>query len=116
MSPLMSITRVCSETLRTSNVVAASGIVVPLGAAHGALFVVRDGHEVGQPGDLEDLAVVVRQSECLHLDTVRAGLGEEPDDQRNTGAVYVVGVLEVEDDRAGATARGLCIGDVQRVL
>src|SRR5215218_1016447 len=109
MSPVMSITRVCSETSRTSNVVAASGIAAPRGVADGALFVVGDGHEVGQPGDLEDLAVVVRQPECLHLDPVRAGLGKEPDDQRNTGAVDVLGAREVEGDRAGAARGGLGI-------
>src|SRR5215204_3179371 len=116
MSPLMSITRVCSETSRTSNVVAASGIVAPLGVAYGALFVVGDTHEVGQPGDLEDLAVVVRQPECLDFDPVLAGLGQEPDDQRNTGAVDVVGALEVEGDRGGAAGRGLRIGLVQSLL
>src|SRR5215210_4215388 len=116
MSPLMSITRVCSETSRTSNVVAASGIVALLGAADGALFVVGDGHEVGQPGDLEDLAVVVRQPECLHLNTLRAGLGQEPDDQRNTGAVDVVGVREIEGDRGGSARGGLGICVVQGLL
>src|SRR5512134_320080 len=98
MSPLMSITRVCSETSRTSNVVAASGIVAPLGAADGALFVVGDGHKVGQPRDLEDLAVVVRQPESLHFDPALPGLGQEPDDQRDACAVDVVGALEVEYD------------------
>src|SRR5215212_10973246 len=103
MSPLMSITRVSPEASRTSNVVAASGIVRPLRAADGALFVVRDGHEVGQPGDLENLAVVVRKAECLHLDPALPGLGQEPHDQGDTGAVDVVGALEVENDRATAT-------------
>ena len=47
-------------------------------AAHGAVLVVGDGHEVGQPRDLEDLAVVVRQPECLHFDPVRPGLRQSP--------------------------------------
>src|SRR5215210_4928582 len=116
MSPLMSITRVCSETSRTSNLVAASGIAAPLGAAYGALLVVGDGHEVGQPGDFEDLAVVVRQPECLDFDPVLAGLGQEPDDQRDAGAVDVVGVREVEGDRGGSAGAGFGICLVQGLL
>src|SRR5688572_19287059 len=102
MSPLMSIARVWSERCRTSNVVAASGIVPPFCAAHGAVFVVGDGHEVRQSRDLEDLAVMVGQPECLNLHAVRAGLGQQPDNQRDAGAVDVLRALEVEDDGAGA--------------
>src|SRR3954469_2060786 len=98
MSPSMSIARAVSETSRTSNVVAASGIGAPFRAAKRAVLVVGNRHEVGQPRDLEDLAVVVRQPECLHFDSVRAGLGQKPDDQGDAGAVDVVRVLEVEDD------------------
>src|SRR3954452_1896423 len=110
MSPVMSITRVSSEISRTSNVVAASGMVVLLGAADGARFVVGDGHEVRQSGDLEDLAVVVRQPVCLHFDPVGTGLGQEPDDQRDSRAVDVGGALEVEDDRADTVAGRLAVG------
>src|SRR5436190_1145882 len=80
MSPLMSMARAPSETSRTSKVVAASGIVAPFCAPawpDGAVFVVGDCHEVGQPRDLEDLAVVVRQPERLHLHLIRSGLGQE---------------------------------------
>src|SRR3954468_10530336 len=113
MSPVMSMTRVSSETSRTSNVVAASGMVVLLGAADGARFVVGDGHEVGQPRDLEDLAVVVGQSECLHFDPVGTGLGQESDDQRYPRAVDVGGALEVEDDRGDAVAGRIAVGPAQ---
>src|SRR6185436_3452032 len=103
MSPSMSITRTPSETARTSNVVAGSGIDAPFGAANSAVLVVGDRHEVGQPRDLEDLAVVVRQPVCLHFDPARPGLGQKPDDQGDTGAVDVVRTREVEDDRVHAT-------------
>src|SRR5215211_8759757 len=101
MSPVMSIALALSETSRTSNVVAASGIVTPFRAAKCAVLVVGDRHEVREPRDLEDLAVVVRQPECLDFDPVRPGLGQEPDDQGDTRAVDVGRALEVQDDRAG---------------
>jgi hypothetical protein len=41
---------------RTSNVAVASGIAAPFRAAHGAVLVGVDGHEIRQAGDLEDLA------------------------------------------------------------
>src|SRR5215217_3201843 len=116
MSSSMSITRAVSETSRTSNVVAASGIGVPFWAAESAVLVVGDRHEVGQPRDLEDLAVVIRQPECPHVDPVPAGLGQKPDDQGDSGAVDVVRMLEVEDDRAGAAGRGRCVRLVQRAI
>src|SRR5215207_1608069 len=116
MSPSMSITLTPSETARTSNVVAASGILTPFRAANSTVLVVGDRHEVGQPRDLEDLAVVVRQPECLHFDPTGAGLCQEPDDQGDAGAVDVVGAREVEDDRAGSTGRGLRVRLVQRAI
>src|SRR3954471_6189765 len=116
MSPLMSMARAPSESSRTSKVVAASGIVPPSCAAHGAVLVVADCHEVGQPRDLEDLAIVVRQPECLHLDVSRPGLRQEPDDQGDPGAVDVFGALEVQHHGAGPAARCLHIGLVQCVL
>src|SRR5436190_24310247 len=99
ISPLTSIRRAASATSRTSNVVAASGMIVPFGAAHGAVFVVGDRHEVGQARDLEDLAVVARQPERPDFDATLAGIGQQPDDQRDSRAVDVVGALEVERDR-----------------
>src|SRR5215212_7226508 len=90
MSPWMSITRVCPEGSRTSNLVAASGMVPPFRAADGARFVVRDRHEVGQPRDLEDLAVVVRQPERRDLYPSGPRLGQKAHDQRDAGAVDVV--------------------------
>src|SRR5919108_546997 len=116
MSPSMSITRAASETSRTSNVVAASGIDAPFRAANGVLLVVRDRHEVGQSCDLEDLAVVVRQPECLHVDPARTGLGQEPDYERDAGAVDVVRACEVEDDGVGSTGCGSRVGLAQRIL
>src|SRR5215213_4210648 len=116
MSPSMSITLTPSETARTSNLVAASGIVTPFRAANSTVLVVGDRHEVGQPRDLEDLAVVVRQPECLHFDPTRTGLGQEPDDQGYTGAVDVVGAREVEDDGVGPAGRGPLVRPAQGVL
>src|SRR3954454_15797055 len=90
MSPWMSITRVRADGSRTSNLVAASGMVAPFRATDGAVLVVGDRHEVGQPRDLEDLAVVVRQPERRHLHAARPRLGQEAHDQRDAGAVDVV--------------------------
>ena len=56
-SPAMS-TIAAGPCRRTSNVAVASGIPAPFRAAHGAVLVGVDRHEVGQAGDLEDLAVV----------------------------------------------------------
>src|SRR3954451_21578714 len=106
MSPLTSIRRAASATSRTSKVVAASGMVVPFGAGHGAFLVVGDRHEVGQPRDLEDLPVVARQPERPDFDAALAGLCQKPDDQRDPRAVDVVGALEVERDRHCAAGRG----------
>src|SRR6478735_5029258 len=99
MSPWMSITRACWDGSRTSNLVAASGMVAPFRAVDGAVLVVRDRHEVGQPRDLEDLAVMVGQPERRDLDPACARLGQEADDQRDPRAVDVVGPGEVQCDR-----------------
>src|SRR5918999_5452665 len=99
MSPLMSITRAASEASRTSNVVAASGIVL-------SLF---DRHEIRQPRDLEDLAVVVRQAGRPHLHFTRAGLREQAHDQRDPGAVDVLDLGEVEHDGTRMPARSLAV-------
>src|SRR4051794_19364460 len=113
ISPLTSIRRAASATSRTSKVVAASGMIAPFGAAHGAVFVVGDRHEVGQPRDLEDLPVVARQPERPHFDAALAGIGQQPNDQRDSGAVDVVGSLEVERDRNRAAFRSARVGIVQ---
>src|SRR3954453_4484108 len=105
MSPWMSITRTGSEGSRTSNLVAASGMVAPFRAVDGAVLVVGDRHEVGQPRDLEDLAVVVRQPERRDLDPAGARLGEEAHDQRDPGAVDVVRAREVQRDPARLAGR-----------
>src|SRR3954452_20017043 len=116
ISPLTSIRRAASATSRTSNVVAASGMIVPFGAAHGAVFVVGDRHEVGQPRDLEDLAVVARQPERPDFDAGLAGIGQQPDDQRDTRAVDVVGALEVQCDRDRAALDSVRVCLVQGIL
>src|SRR5215212_1349158 len=112
MSPLMSITRADSDTSRTSNLVAASGMVAPFRAGDGALLVVSDRHEVRQARDLEDLAVVVGQPECGDLDVARPRLGQQPDDHRDSGAVDVVRPGEVQDDWSAA-GRGLVVAALQ---
>src|SRR3954471_19317803 len=115
MSPWMSITRTGPEGSRTSNVVAASGMVAPFRAVDGAALVVGDRHEVGQACDLEDLAVVVRQAERRDLDPAGARLGQEAHDQRDPGAVDVAGGGEVQGDRADV-ARGFVVGTLQHSL
>src|ERR671918_524076 len=99
MSPFISITRAVSRTSRTSNVVAVSGILVSS----------LDGHEIRQARDLEDLAVVIRKTARPHLDLAGARLREQAHDQRDAGAVDVLDVGEVEDDRAGAPAGRLAV-------
>src|SRR5688572_12363588 len=102
MSPLMSITRAPSDASRTSNVVAASGMVAPFRAGDGAVLVVSDRHEVRQPRDLEDLAVVLGQSARGNPHVPRACLCQQPHDQGDAGAVDVVGPGEVQDDGTAA--------------
>src|ERR687895_1044919 len=106
MSPLISITRAPSESSRTSNVVAASGMV---------LFLL-DGHEIRQPRDLEDLAVVVRQAGGPYLHVSCARLREQADDQRDARAVDVLDLREVERYGARIAARGLAVGALERSL
>src|SRR5688572_10413775 len=98
MSPLMSMTRAESPTGRTSKVMVSSGIRCPLQRADGAVFVVGDGHEVDEPGDLEDPAIVLGEPEGPYADVVLACLRQQADDQGDAGAVDVVDVLEVEGD------------------
>src|SRR5919106_6156188 len=106
MSPLMSITRAVSETSRTSNLVAASGIVL-------SFF---DGHEIRQPRDLEDLAVVVRQAGGPHLHVSCAGLREQANDQGDARAVDVLDLGEVEHHGARVAARRLAVRALERRL
>src|SRR5919198_6064793 len=115
MSPLMSITRAPSEGERTWNVVAASGMGSPFRADYGDILVVSDPHEVGQPGDLEDLPVVLGKAARGDLDPARPGLRQQADDQGNAGAVDVVGAGEVEYHPA-AERGSLVIAVLQRVL
>src|SRR3954464_3654425 len=115
MSPWMSITRACRDGSRTSNLVAASGMVAPFRAIEGAVFVVCDRHEVGQPRDLEDLAVVIRQPERRDPDPAGPRLGKQAHDQRDPGAVDVLGAREVQGDRT-ALERGLVVAALQRRL
>src|SRR5215212_9615493 len=98
---------------RTSNVAVASGIAAPFRAAHGAVLVWVDGQEVGQAGDLEDLAVVRGEAERADLDAGRAATGEQAHDQRDAGRVDVARALEVEDHRGGVLDRGLLPGGVE---
>src|SRR4051794_41397106 len=99
-SPRMS-TIAAGPCRRTSNVAVASGIPAPFRAAHGAVLVGVDRHEVGEPGDLEDLPVVGRQSVRPHLDPGRAGAGQQAHDHSDAGGVDVAGALEGEDHGVG---------------
>src|SRR5687768_12715106 len=73
-----------------------------------AVLVGVDPHEVAQAGDGEDLAVVLAEPEGAHRPVLLAGLGQQPDDQGDTGRVDVVDVGEVEHDRPGvAPDRGV---------
>src|SRR3954452_22473749 len=113
MSPLMSMTRAWPDGARTSSGVAVSGMPAPFRAAHGAVLVVGYPHEVRQPRDLEDLAVVVGEPAGREVHGLRPRLREQAHDQRDAGAVDVVGAGEVEDDRVGAGGR-LVVGGLQR--
>src|SRR4051812_27783328 len=101
---------------RTSNVAVASGIPAPFRAAQGAVLVWVDRHEVGEPGDLEDLPVVGRQPVGAHLDPGRAGAGQQAHDHRDAGGVDVAGTLEVEDHHAGLLGDGLGPGGLEGLL
>src|SRR4051812_34249105 len=105
MSPLMSMTRAWSDGARTSSVVAVSGMPAPLRAAHGAVLVVGYPHEVREPRDLEDLAVVVREPAGREVDGLRARLRQQAHHQRDARAVDVVRAGEVEDHRVAAGRR-----------
>jgi hypothetical protein len=56
----------------------------------------ENGHEVGDPGDLEDLLVMVGQSRSGDGLVRGAGAGEQGDDQGDAGRVDVEDVGEVE--------------------
>ena len=49
----------------------------------------KDGDEIGQPRDLEDLAVMLRQAARADLATLCTGAGEQAHDQRDPGRVDV---------------------------
>src|SRR5215213_3128180 len=87
-SPAMS-TMLAGPCRRTSNVAVASGIPAPFRAAHGAVLVGVDGQEVGQAGDLEDLAVMRGEAVGADVDAGRAAAGEQPDDQGDARGVDV---------------------------
>src|SRR5215210_5049169 len=89
-SPVTSMIRVEGEVVRTSKVVAWSGIGAPSDDAEGTVFVVGDGHEVRESRDLEDPAVVLREAKRAYGDPALACLGEDPHDERDPGAVDVV--------------------------
>src|SRR3954452_19871975 len=114
-SPLMS-TMAAAPCRRTSNVAVASGIPAPFRAPQGAVFVGVDRQEVGEAGDLEDLAVVRGQAVGPHLDAGRPGAGEQAHDQRDAGRVDVARALEVEDHGLGRLGAGLLPGRLERFL
>src|SRR3954468_21726892 len=87
-SPSMS-TTLAPPRARNAISAVASVIGAPFRARQGARRVGRDPHEVRQPGDLEDLAVVVAEPPGAHLDPVGAGARQQPDDERDPGAVDV---------------------------
>src|SRR5215217_6258768 len=90
---------------RTSKVAVASAISVPSYALYGAVLVGVDRHEVGQPGDLEDLAVVVGEAVRPDRDAVCPRTGEQADHECDAGRVDVAAVLETEHHGIGAHAR-----------
>ena len=72
-----------------------------------------DPDEVRDAGDLEDLAIVVREAFGLELDPVTAALGKQPDEQRDAGRVDVRDVAEVESDDPSFVTRRLGVGRFQ---
>src|SRR3972149_9204661 len=115
MSPEMSTMLVAAPASRTSMVTIACGIPLPPcrsqgHVADGGRLVREDLHEVGKPGDLEDLAVVVGQATRGDRPLVLPGLREDPHDQRDAGRVDVVDVAEVQQDRSRAVPGRLVVG------
>src|SRR5579884_2330583 len=88
-SPRTSITLVAPSTGRTA--IDTASCVMP------SPFVVEDGHEVRQPRDPEDLAVVIGQATGLHLASRLPGFGQQADDEGDAGRVDVVDAAEVQD-------------------
>src|SRR3954447_21819916 len=70
-------------------------------------LVVVDVDELGQPGDGEDLPVVVGQAVGAELAAVPAGASQQPHEQRDAGGVDVVDAGQVEDDGLRATRGGV---------
>src|SRR3954453_18797783 len=66
--------------------------------AHGARLVVVHVDELRQPGDREDLPVVIGQPVGGQLPAVPPGPGQQPDQQGDAAGVHVVDLAEVEDD------------------
>src|SRR5580693_6823365 len=106
-SPLMSTTAVASPNRLTS-------IVIVIGFLPLVLYELADGDveigeeldEVGQPGDVEDLAVVGGEPAGHDLPAFGPREGEHADDQRDAGGVDVVDRGKVEHDRAQAGSGG----------
>src|SRR4029453_16624506 len=96
-----------SPRVRTFIVAVASVIAAPFRALDGAGFVGGDPHEVGQPGDLEDLPVVVAQAPGADLDPLRPRPRQQPHDEGDAGAVDEVRAGEAQRHDAGAAACGL---------
>src|SRR5215208_2745821 len=114
-SPRMS-TMLAWPWRRTSNVAVTSGIGVPFRAADGAFLIWVDRQEVGEPGDLEDLAVVRTQAVRPDVEAGRPRACQQTDDQRDARGVDVARGLEVQDDRVRPVARGARPGGLERLL
>src|SRR3954452_7733297 len=114
-SPSMS-TTVAPPRSRTAIVAVASVIGAPFRARQGARRVGRDPHEVRQPRDLEDLAVVVAEPPGPHLDALGTRSREQSHDERDAGAVDVGGIGEAQRHGLGPLVTRLGPGAVERLL
>src|SRR5258706_9796262 len=73
---------------------------------HQALFILIDAHEIRETGNVEYLSVMLAQPVDGQRTMCCAGTGQQPDDQRDPGAIDVIYVAKIEDDHC----RVLCLG------
>src|SRR5688572_9920459 len=109
-----------TSVIRLPSVIAlALPFAGPAGSDSGgdrAVLVGVDAHEVAQPGDGDDLPVVLAEPEGAHRAVLLAGPGQQPHDQGDPGRVDVVDVGEVQHDRPGVAPYRRLVGGEQGLI